>query len=259
MCFNKEFTLGFTLTSLGFGTWVLSGKGIWANLEKWRRIRIASCFYYFFLMEGLQFIQYLVIDQCQNPINIFMTVLGWLHICWQPLFANIAISAVDARNLKKEREHTWRFIFRLCFVCGALMASRMILPMFLKGHTNNDYFVMCTDDIEGVCPNASEMRTCAYQGRFHVGWTFNMLKPSYPFPNVATHFINMFCVPILMGCYVQAIVLFFTGPFISMWFPARDGERSAIWCFFSIAEMTITLSTQLFVLYRSRKNERKNQ
>ena len=260
MCFNKEMTLGFTLISVICGCWIASGMHMWANLESWRRVRIAACFFYFAIMEGLQFVQYLVLDQCQNKLNIFMTALGWFHICWQPLFSNIAMSAVDSNNVgvnNKKREFTWRFVFKLCFVCGILMAARMVIPMVLNGYTNDDYLVMCNQDIEGVCPNTTELDlakqglrnpTCAYQGNFHVGWTFNMLKPSYPFPNVATHLINMFILPFLMGCRFQAIVLFFSGPGISMWFPARDGERAAIWCFLSISETAITLFSQLYIL-----------
>ena len=232
---------------------------MWAKMESWRRVRIAACFFYFATMEGLQFVQYLVLDQCTNKLNIFMTALGWFHICWQPLFSNIAMSAVDSNNLKKEREFTWGIIFKLCFVSGVLMASRMVFPLVLGGYTNNDYFVMCTEEMEGVCPRPNEMRTCAYQGNFHVGWTFNMLKPSYPFPNVATHLINMFILPFLMGCRINAIILFFTGPGISMWFPARDGERAAIWCFLSISETAITLFSQLYFLSRSHKNEEKKE
>ena len=48
---------------------------------------------YFALMEVIQFLQYSVIDKCDDPWNKFLTNLGYLHICFQPLFWNIWLFA----------------------------------------------------------------------------------------------------------------------------------------------------------------------
>jgi hypothetical protein len=63
---------------------------------------IASMFFWFALMEFLQFIQYLVINNCSNPVNIFWTTFGWIHIAFQPSFSNLAMSALNKGNLRKE-------------------------------------------------------------------------------------------------------------------------------------------------------------
>ena len=48
---------------------------------------------YFALMEILQFFQYKVINQCNNDYNKFLTNLGYIHICFQPVFVNLWLFA----------------------------------------------------------------------------------------------------------------------------------------------------------------------
>lgn len=253
MCFNKEFTLGFTLLSVAVGIYIILGKGVWGKMVGWRRQRVAWCFFYFAFMEGLQFVQYLVIDQCDHIINIIWTQLGWYHICWQPLFSNFAFSALDPKNINGERDFNWRIIFWLCFICGALMALRMIIPTFTDAR--NEFMVLCTEQMEGVCGP----KTCSMTGLYHIKWTFKMLKPTYIFPGLSAHFMNMFVTPFLMGQRLGTIVLFITGPLIACFFDVSDGEQASIWCFFSIMETVLTSLTQYLAVYMAAKKEKKNK
>jgi hypothetical protein len=250
MCFNKEFTLAFTIFSSGLGAWVLNGKGIW-SIEHWRRLRIAWMFFWFALMELLQFIQYLVIGDCSNPINVFWTTFGWIHIAFQPFFSNLAMSALNAGNLRKERDETWKFIFRYCAVGGALMSLRILIPLFFDPDpASTGILQRCTEDVEELCGPSS----CSTKGVFHIQWTFRMLKAGYPFPGIAFHFLTMFVAPILMGQTLGTIVLFLTGPGLSLLFAGvKDGERAAIWCFFSIAEAAAATATQYFAVRLAKK------
>ncbi|OHT10640.1 hypothetical protein TRFO_04135 [Tritrichomonas foetus] len=247
MCFNKEMTLGFSLFACVLGTWVIRGKGIW-DCAQWRRVRISACLFWFAFMEFLQFVQYLVIDDCSSMTNKIWTALGWIHICFQPLFSNIAFSALDKKNLERNtpRNETWTYIIRFSFLAGLAMSLRILIPAIYDKQT---WFPLCDPEIEGVCGP----RTCSTTGFYHVQWEFFMLKPLYPFPNIAMHFLNMFVAPILMGQAAGSILLFLTGPFIAVFFPARDGERAAIWCFFSIAESFITIMTQYLAVRNAQK------
>lgn len=247
MCFNKEFTLGFTLFSVCVGTYIILGKGMWNSMESWRRVRIAACFYFFAFMEGIQFIDYLVIDNCGSIVNIIWTQLGYYHICFQPLFSNIAFSALDPKNLNRQRETNWHYIFYLCLVTGTLMALRMIIPGITD--TRNQFMKVCTEHIEGFCGP----KTCSMTGNYHIKWSFKLLKPSYIFPSIASHFMNMFVTPILMGQAIGSVVLFLSGPFIAAFFNASSGEKASIWCFFSIAEVCVTATTQYIVCKRGAK------
>lgn len=248
MCFNKELTGAFTLFSVSVGLYVVTGRGMWKNIAKWRRLRTSLVFFYFALMEGLQFVQYLVIDDCESKINNFMTQLGWYHIAWQPLFSNFAFSALDAKSVRGTQHYnTWNFILWFSFIVGLMTAARMFLPALFPGliaKVGEDLAAMCTENVEGVCGPI----TCTYTGVYHLRWTFKMIKPTYIFPSLSLHFLNMFVAPILQGNWIGSVILFLTGPFISLFFdPISNGERASIWCFFSIAETVITAASQYYI------------
>lgn len=252
MCFNKEFTFIYTLISVAIGAYIFIGKGIWGSMEKWRRVRISACFFFFAFMEGIQFIDYLVINQCGNLTNIIWTQLGYYHICFQPLFSNLAFSALDSKNLNKQRETNWQYIFYLCIITGALMALRMFIPSITD--SRNQFMKICTEHIEGFCGP----KTCSMTGNYHIKWSFKLLKPSYVFPSIASHFLNMFITPILMGQTLGSVVLFLSGPFIAALFDASSGEKASIWCFFSICEVCITSATQYIVCKKGAKDLKSN-
>ena len=250
MCFNKELTLVFSLISVVFGTGVILGKGPFASMEQWRRARISYCFFFFAFMEFLQFFDYIYINKCDEITNIAWTQLGYYHICFQPLFSNLAFSALDPKNLKKQREETWRFIFKFCAVTATLMSLRMIIPSLTD--LQNEFFLPCTEHIEGFCGPM----TCSQTGNYHLRWTFKLLRPSYLFPSISLHCLNMFITPILMGQCLGSVVLFMTGPFIAAFFNATSGEKASIWCFFSIMETTITCLAQYMAVRHAMKNQK---
>lgn len=53
---------------------------------------LSLCIFYFFLMEFLQGFQYFWINDCDSSINQYLTMLGYLHICFQPFFSNLYVS-----------------------------------------------------------------------------------------------------------------------------------------------------------------------
>lgn len=241
MCFNKEMSLAFTFASLGISGWILSGKGLWGNIEKWQQWRIAICFWYFAAMELLQFAQYLFIDDCQSVANKILACLGYIHICWQPLFSNLSFSALDHKNWGKKREDGWRIVLLLSAVAGVLMAFRILMPL-IASIEDHYIFGPCSKE-ESICSEKS----CVTTGAWHLKWEWKLSQPNYYFANPAVHFLFMFITPFLMGMRIQAIVLFLTGPAIAMCFPgASRGEKAAIWCFFSIGEALITMVTSYY-------------
>jgi len=251
MCFNKEWSITFALTSFGVAGWVYSGKGIWKSLENWQLTRIALLFVFFALMECLQFFQYLVIGQCDNMVNKVLTFLGWLHIAWQPYFSNLGFSALDKKNQKKERDDVWKIVLRLSNVSAIFLALRAIVPLFIELDDSSLYIKTCTADDEVMCGP----RTCTEMGVYHLKWMFYLVKPSYALPCVAAHFFFMFVAPILMGLHLATVILFLTGPAItSLFVKAHPAELAAIWCFFSIGEAIVTIATQYLAVRKAAKN-----
>lgn len=259
MCFNKELSLLFSITSLGVAIWSSTGKGIWANMALWRRHRVQACFAYFCLMELLQFIQYLVIDQCDNIINTISTALGYIHICWQPLFTNLIMSALDRRNLNKSRDKIWIVIFKANILIGFFMAARIIIPAILSPETVQQYLRPCYHEMDGLCAEKSSWKTCSTTGKYHIRWNFRMLQSSYLFPNIGMHFITMFVLPFAMGMRFQSILLFASGPGLAIFFPVDDGERSSIWCFFSVMEELITFGSQILLIHFSKVDQKSKE
>ena len=248
MCFTKEWSLTFTITSSLIALWVLSGKGIWKSMQSWQKFRISLFFFYFGAMELLQFFQYLVINECDNIINHILTVLGWLHICWQPVFSNLVFSALDSKNLKKERDDTWKTIIKFAALGGFVLALRIIIPYFVNLDEKDLIFRPCRYSDEQVCGD----KTCTTMGRFHLKWMFILLRPSYVLPNGAVHFVFMFLAPVIMGQTFSTIVLFLTGPAIAAWFAQySEPEFASIWCFFSIAECIVTVTTQYLAIRKA--------
>ena len=81
MCFSENISLAIGITGI-LSSFYFYKKNIYASIG----------IGYFALMEILQFFQYKVIDQCSNKYNKFLTNLGYIHICFQPVFANIWLS-----------------------------------------------------------------------------------------------------------------------------------------------------------------------
>jgi len=250
MCFNKGWSITFAITSFSIVAWVLSGQGIWKPLAKWQRHRIAALFIYFALMECLQFLQYLVIGQCDNMVNKFLTFLAWLHICWQGYFCNIGFSALDPHNQNKERENVWGFVFKLANVSAILLALRGVIPLFIGLNESSSYLRPCRGDDESVCGP----RTCTEMGYYHLKWMFILVKPSYALPCAAVHFIFMFIAPLLMGLHFSTVVLFLTSQLIDIIFSkAHPGEIASIWCVFSVSEAAIAIATQYIAVSKAAK------
>ena len=254
MCFTKEWSITFTITSFSIAAWIYNGKGIWKQLEKWQINRLTILFIYFASMELLQFFQYLVIDECDNYLNKFLTVLGWFHICFQPYFSNLGFSALDPKNQKEERKEVWKIVLRIIAICGFLMSARIIIPYFVNLNENIMVFQPCTSRDEVMCSE----RTCTESGVYHLKWLFYLIRPSYLFPTTAIHFITMFITPIVFGLHWASIVLFITGPGLTLLFvKAHPAEFASIWCFFSIAEAIITIGTQYYALKKAIKKLKK--
>lgn len=64
----------------------------------------------------------------------------------------------------------------------------------------------------------------------------------------------MFVIPFSMEMHFESILLLASGPGFAIFFPVDDGERSTIWCFFSVMEELITFGSQILSIRFSHKN-----
>ena len=212
MCFSEKMSLAVgTLGLLSSLYFYIYKKSIYASIGVG----------YFSLMEILQYFQYKVINDCANPINKYLTILGYLHICFQPLFANIWLFTF-AKNPN--------FIFLyMSFFAGLLLASRLLVV------SDNE---LCDGHNEPLCGK----RTCVYKGTRHLAWNVRLRAAgkNWYTPSIGLHFF-MWVVPMIVLFQIKPILaMLLTGPYLGYLFTDNIHEQPAIWCFTSIFQMIIT-------------------
>ena len=150
---------------------------------------------YFAIMEIIQYFQYKVINQCNNDYNKFLTILGYIHICFQPLFFNLWLFAF----VKKPN-----FIFiKMSFIAGLLLISRLF---FVKDHE------LCDTHNEPLCGK----QTCAFSGNKHIAWNVRLRAPGKNWftPSIGLHFF-MWVTPVLT--IIQLHLFSFQTPIINIY------------------------------------------
>lgn len=194
-------------------------------------IQLAVGVFYFFLMEFLQFFQYLVIDDCDNWWNQFLTVLGFMHICYQPYFTHVINS-----SLTKSKTVLWQYvpILRLCLIGGTTLFLRWALVALSLNDSG--------------APGISKEwlrgeKLCTFSGKYHLAWSVPMGDATYYTPSAAIHSFLMFApfFVIKSNMVLQGIFLWATGPLLAAYITPNLMEQASIWCFFSIGQIGIML------------------
>jgi len=208
MCFSENMSLAIGIT------------GILSSLYFYKKNKYASIgIGYFALMEILQFFQYKVIDQC-NDYNTFLTSLGYIHICFQPLFFNIWLFAFTKPN--------FTFLY-MSFFAALLLASRLF---FVKDKE------LCDTKNEPLCGK----KTCSFSGNKHIAWNIRLRAAGkYWFtPSIGLHFF-MWVIPAFTIFQLKPfLALLLTAPYLSIFITNNIHEQPAIWCYTEIGQMLLT-------------------
>ncbi|WP_373635263.1 DUF5765 domain-containing protein [Yoonia sp. SS1-5] len=193
---------------------------------------------YFTAMELLQAASYPVVDQCDLGSNQFVTLLGYIHIAFQPLFFNIlCLAFLPAAYAARLR---WPVI-GLCLVSAA--ASLSMLYQFEAAGLCDDDRMMCA------------RRLCTYMGEWHLAWEL-------PFNGYGNGFADhwllwiaedgfiayqaaFFFMPMIYGAWRLAMYFYLTGPFLVQFLTDNLDEQPAIWCLLSIAMLILLLTPPL--------------
>jgi len=225
MCFNQPMSGAFAL--IGFFV------GLWCWQQTHNKLLVAGV-WYFVLMETLQYFQFFWLDAgCDNKVNQILTVLGFLHICFQPYFTH-CLSGSFVQNEQKKAQYVT--IRSLCLIMGVAMFSRYLL--WTPAHKVTD-----------ACPNTDWIRgnqACTRMGNYHLAWELPLTQPTYFLPSNNIHFFMMFAPYIATGQWIPGLVLFLTGPFLSTFITDNLYEQAAIWCFFSICQVCLAVATLRF-------------
>lgn len=209
MCFSENISLAIGLTGLLASVYFY-------NINKYASIGIG----YLALMEIIQYLQYKVIDQCGNKYNKLLTIIGYVHICFQPLFFNVWLFAFTNNP---------NFIFLyMSFFAGLLLASRLF---YVKDSE------LCDTNNEPVCGK----RNCSFSGERHIAWNVRLRAPGKDWftPSIGLHFF-MWVIPVLTTLQLKPILaMLLTGPYLAA-LTNNIHEKPAIWCYTGISQMLLT-------------------
>ena len=188
---------------------------------------------YFSSMELLQAFTYSVIDQCSLPSNQIATLLGYLHIAFQPFFIN-ALSLYFIPKEKAVKLAPWVYTF--CFLSAIFMIIQ-VYPFDWAGACNVD---------RTLCG----LNLCSVSGNWHIAWELptNSIgdiftyTPSRGFP---TYLAASFIVPLLYGSWRITLYHIIIGPVLSHLLTDNLNEWPAIWCLLSIGILLLVIKTPL--------------
>merc|ERR1712032_486118 len=220
MCFNQPMSFAFATLGLIIAIYIK---------VKTTNTKYAIGVFWFFLMELLQGFQYFWIDDCDHPMNQFLTLLGFLHICYQPYFTHVINSSLS-RNPKFLMQYD--IILRLCLLGGTMLFLRYVFAEYSQMIISSDL----TEWLGGE-------KLCTFSGRYHLAWSVPMYDPTYWSPSAAIHSFLMFGPFFVMkrNMIIQGIFLWAAGPYLASWITPNLMEQASIWCFFSITQIAIML------------------
>jgi hypothetical protein len=219
MCWSGE--ASFALATVGFATTALAAK----NGEK---KELFLPLFWFSLMELLQGFTYIWIDLCDNPTNQLLTLLGYLHIAFQPFFANMVYMYFMPQDVTK-RIAPW--VYSACFVVSIMMIID-IYPFSWAEPTQHHF--MRSENL------------CSVSGDWHIAWEIPVFNTTieYTFINQPYMWV-VFVLPFLYGSWKMTTYHLFTGLFLSIALTNDFNETAAVWCLLSIGLLTIVVKTKV--------------
>jgi hypothetical protein len=215
--------------------------GLWAYRETRNKAMLAGA-WYFVLMEVLQFFQYFWVGQCDSRMNQVLTVLGFLHICFQPYFTHL-FSGAFIKNEKKLAQ--MQLIRKMALFMGCMMFSRWVL--FTDEHK------LKSENTEWIRGDSA----CTFYGNYHIAWSVPLHAPTYFMPSNNIHFFMMFIPYFAMwtwDMWINGFILLTTGPLLSKLITNNLYEQASIWCFMSIGQVLLAIFMLRFQLKTPKKD-----
>jgi len=223
---------------------------------------------YFSAMELLQTAQYAYLAEpednysmCKSPMNQFLTFLGYVHICFQPVFCNMLLTGMKRGSSLKTRIEG-DFIHKLCLLGGLWLMTKYFLAYFesdtLMARSSSDCpnYEWLRDGYDGnmgiETPNLPG-RACTFRSMHtsgHLAWAAPLYQSTYFVPSAALHCFLMFA-PLLaraenIGDILADVFFFGTGPALAVYLTPSLHEQASIWCFFSMFQCTLAFVVILF-------------
>lgn len=222
MCWSMEATLG--MVALGSTATVVT-------IRRRETPAIPATIAWFTLMEALQIGGIATADRCSLPANQVATLLGYLHIAFQPFFVNaFAMALLRGTVRPAARVAVW-------IACGA-SATAMLLTLYPM-------------DWAGRCPPGSGLcgaPLCTVSASWHIGWQLPLNDlfdaagaTRWAFGGHPTYLAAAFLLPLAYGAWRFVLWHWLAGPMLAWSITPDMREMPAIWCFFAIGIAVIPL------------------
>ncbi len=216
MCWSGEASIALSAVGIA-GT-------VYAAYKK-EPVALWICLGYFTLMEVLQAYTYTVIGQCSDPSNQVSTLLGYLHVTFQPFFINaVSLHFINQRLAKKIAP----LVYTICFAAAIMMLIKLY-PFAWAG--------LC----EPGRPMCGE-QLCSVPGNWHIAWEVPVNNIN---SNFSWYFLAGFVVPLLYGSWRFTLYHVLAGPLLAYSTTDNMNEWPAVWCLLSIGFMLIVVKTPI--------------
>lgn len=213
MCWTGPYSAAFAAAGFTGAAWARK-KGH----EPFRWMPLA----YFSVMETLQAFTYIYVGECGHPANKTLTILSYLHICFQPFFVNMFAMSWIKPERRKLLNLKW--VWGIC----AFATSVMLLMLLFKGRWSE-----CEVGKQMLCGEV----ICSYRGEWHIAWKLPLTNLDGYY---LVYWISAFLVPILYRSWRFVLYHFLLGPVFAWSMTGDINERAAIWCLASIGFLLAT-------------------
>ncbi|MFK5950292.1 MAG: DUF5765 domain-containing protein [Methylococcales bacterium] len=193
---------------------------------------------YFSLMELLQAYTYTVIDECFNPKNQVATLLGYIHIAFQPIFINAVCMHFIPKSL---RQRISPFVYTLCFITAILFLIRIYPFEWTSYCYNKTYHLLLMPETKFKMPFCGP-QICSTSGDWHIAW---QIPASGNFAMASSYAYAAFLLPLLYGCWRLVLYHLISGPLLSFLTTSNMNEWAAVWCLYSIGLLLLVIKTPI--------------
>ena len=191
-------------------------------------------------MEVLQAYTYTVIDECDNPANQVATLLGYIHIAFQPFFINAVSMYFIPEAVKKKISAPVYFI---CFIATVCLLIRLYpfewAPSCYEVKTR---FILSTRYLDSFTLPFCGKRVCSVSGDWHIAWeipaTANLVLYNM-------YVVACFVMPFLYGSWKMTSYHLFTGPLLAWLTTSNPNEWAAVWCLYSIGLVLLLVKSPI--------------
>jgi len=195
---------------------------------------------FFSLMEALQAYTYTVIDDCSNPGNQVATLLGYMHIAFQPFFINAVSMYFIPETV---RNKILAPVYFICFVTTICLLIRIYPFDWAPAcYEVQNKLILFSQFIDSFNVPFCGKKICSVSGNWHIAWE---IPASANLLLYNMYIVAAFIMPVCYGSWKMTIYHLVTGPFLAFLTTNNANEWPAVWCLYSIGLLLLLIKTPI--------------